>query len=381
MLRSFMQPNRSLLVPDCFRRYCSVVFVAAGLLAATTSGWCASSRKHSSPSPSPSPSTTPAGTPDATGPSPEQLGLATPAASPAAVLPDPVALVDGDPIHAKDLERVAQALLTTNGRNLEELNAADRKKAFESVLDDMITDRLVAKQAASQTVADVDVEKRFNDLRTQYGTQEAFDAEVKKSGQSPDQIRHNIHTQIAQQQWVEQQIAPDIKVTPEEVEKFYKESPPNKFDAPEMIRASHILVAVRRDAPPEEALAAENKINDLAGRVKKGDSFEALAKQYSDDPNAKQTAGDLDYFSRERIMPEFADAAFKLKVGEVGGPVRTQFGYHLIKVTDRKPAHVATLDEARDQIASYLQDEKRRVAIAKVVQQLKDAAKIQIFLQ
>ena len=148
-----------------------------------------------------------------------------------------------------------------------------------------------------------------------------------------------------------------------------------------MIRASHILVAVRRDAPPEETLAAETKINGLADRIKKGESFDALAKQYSDDPNAKQTSGDLDYFSRERIMPEFADAAFKLKVGEVGGPVRTQFGYHLIKVTDRKPAHVATLDEARDQIATFLQDEKRRVAIAKVIQQLKDNAKIENFLE
>ena len=274
--------------------------------------------------------------------------------------------------------RVATSVLAANGRNLSELSDSDRNKAFRSVLDDMITDRLVAKASASEPVAEVDVEKRLGNLRTQFGAN--FDAEVKRSGQSVDQIRRNIRTQIAQQEWVEQQIAPDIKVTPEEVEKYYKESPPNRFDAPEMIRASHILVAVRRDAPPEDALAAENKINDLAARIRKGESFEALAKQYSDDPNAKQTAGDLDYFSRERIMPEFADAAFKLKVGEVSPPVRTQFGFHLIKLTDRKPAHIATLDEARDQIASFLQDQKRSQAIAAVVQRMKDAAKIQIFL-
>jgi parvulin-like peptidyl-prolyl isomerase len=307
----------------------------------------------------------------------QQLGLAPPAPTPPP-LPDPVAVVNGEPIHPKDLERVASALLATNGRNLSELTDAERKKAFRSVLDDMITDKLVARQSATVAVPDLEVEKRLGDLRTQYG--QNFDAEVKKSGQTVDQIRRNIRTQIAQQQWIEQQIAPDIKVTPEEVEKFYKESPPNRFDAPEMVRASHILVAVRRDAPPEDVLAAENKINDLAARVKKGESFEALAKQYSDDPNAKDTSGDLDYFSRERIMPEFADAAFKLKVGEVSAPVRTQFGFHLIKLTDRKPAHTATLDEARDQIAAYMQDEKRRVAITKVIQQLKDAAKIQIFI-
>jgi peptidyl-prolyl cis-trans isomerase C len=324
----------------------------------------AQKRRHATPTPSPTPTATP--TPDDT------------AAGAGPALPDPVATVDGDPIHPKDLQRVAAALLETNGRSLTELTDAERKKAYGSILDDMITDRLVAKQAANETVPDVEVEKRFNDLRNQYGTN--FDAEIKKTNQTPDQIRHNIRTQVAQQQWIEAQIAPDIKVTPAEVEKFYKESPPNRFDTPEMVRASHILVAVRRDAPPEEALAAETKINDLAARIKKGESFETLAKQYSDDPKAKETSGDLDYFSRERIMPEFADAAFKLKVGEVSPPVRTQFGYHLIKLTDRKPAHTATLDEAREQITAYLQDEKRRVAIAKVLQQLKDAAKIQIYL-
>ncbi len=332
-------------------------------------------RRHSSPSPTPSPSPSPTATPADV--NAEQLGLAAP--SPEVALPDPVATIDGDPIHPKDLQRVAQALLATNGRTMSELSDADRKKAYQSTLNDMITDRLVAKKSANQAVSDIDVEKHFNDLRNQYGAN--FDAEVKRSGQTVDQIRHNIRTQIAQQQWIEQQIAPDVKVTPQEVEKFYKESPPNRFEAPEMVRASHILVAVRRDAPPEEALAAETKINDLAARVKKGESFEALAKQYSDDPNAKETSGDLDYFSRERIMPEFADAAFKLKVGEVSPPVRTQFGYHLIKLTDRKPAHIATLDESREQIAAYLQDEKRRVAIANLVQQLKDNAKIQNFLE
>jgi parvulin-like peptidyl-prolyl isomerase len=347
------------------RRLARLLVLTAWIAAA--SPILAAPHKHSSPTPSPTPSPSPSATPD----SADAAG-----AQPA--LPDPIAMVDGEPIHPKDLERVASAVLAANGRNLGELSAAEREKALRSVLDDMITDKLVARQAANEAVPDVEVEKRYNDLRNQYG--QNFDTEIRKSGQTPEQIRHNIHTQIAQQEWIEQQIAPEIKVTAEEVEKFYKESPPNRFDAPEMIRASHILVAVRRDAPPEDVLAAETKIDDLAARVKKGESFEALARQYSDDPNAKDTAGDLDYFSRERIMPEFADAAFKLKVGEVSAPVRTQFGFHLIKLTDRKPAHVATLDEARDQIAVFLQDEKRRTAITKAVQDLKDAARIQIFL-
>lgn len=300
--------------------------------------------------------------------------------APSEALPDPVASINGDPISAADLERVTRALLATDGQTLESLSAEDRQKAYRNVLDEIITDHLVARKSVDETVADLDVEKKFSELRNQYGTQEAFDAEIKKSGKTPEQIRRNIRTQLAQQAWIEQQIAPDIHVTPEEVEKFYKESPPNKFDAPEMLRASHILVGVRKDAPPEDSLVAEKKIDDIAARLKKGESFESLAKQYSDDPNTKDRGGDLEYFSRERIMPEFADAAFKLKIGEISAPVRTDFGYHLIKLTDRKPAHTATLEEARDQIAAYLTDEKRRAAIAKLVQGLKDQADIKIFL-
>lgn len=79
-------------------------------------------------------------------------------------------------------------------------------------------------------------------------------------------------------------------------------------------------------------------------------------------------------------MPEFADVAFKLKVGEVSAPVRTQFGYHLIKATDHKAAHTASFDEAHEQIDAYLRDEKRRAAVANLIQSLKENAKIETFL-
>ena len=79
-------------------------------------------------------------------------------------------------------------------------------------------------------------------------------------------------------------------------------------------------------------------------------------------------------------MPEFSAAVFKMKPGEVSGPVRTQFGYHLIKLLERRPASTATLDEAREQITAYLVGEKRRIATAKVVAGLREKAKIETFL-
>ena len=303
----------------------------------------------------------------------------SPASTPYLV-PDPAATVDGEPISKKELERVTDALMQSNSRSLKDLPPADQRRVFQSVLDDMIVDRILTRVSAAENVSDMDIENHYNALRAQYSTPEAFDAELKKSGQTPDQVRHNIRVQLAQKQWIERQIADQVTVTPAEAEKFYKEGPPNKFDTPEMVSASHILVSVSKEAPPEDALAAEKKINALADRIKKGESFEAVARDAPNDPGAKIISKDLGPFSRDRIMPEFADAAFKLKVGEVSAPVRTQFGYHLIKVTKHTPAHNAPFSEAKDQIMSYLQEEKRKDAVAALVKSLRAKARVEIFL-
>ena len=302
--------------------------------------------------------------------------------SPAAVdtLPDVVATVDGESIRKEELQRIAMIITRSAGQNLSDLKPSDRLAAYTSALDSIIDDKLVSKEAASETVSDIDVEKGYGQLVSQYPNPQAFDDQVKKAGETTEKIRQNIHNQIAQQQWLQQQIADQIKVTPEEVEKFYKEGPPSKFDEPETVHAAQILVAVPRDAPPEDALRAEQASQAMADRLKKGESFEEEAKRPADDANLKKTTADLGYFDRKRIMPEFIDAAFKLKVGEVSAPIRTQFGYHLIKVLDHKAAHTATFDEAKDQIAEFLQTEKRQQAVAQLLAGLRAKAKIVTFL-
>lgn len=353
---------------------CLLIFV----LTKVTPASAQANKKRGTPAPSAKPTASP-----------------SPSASPKSssyVLPDIVASVNGEPIKKKDLERVTQALVGNNGRTLQDLSLPEKKAAYEAMLNTMIADKLVSKEAANEPVDDLSVEKRYGDLMAQYPDPKAFQEQVKKAGETEAQIKANIRGQLQQQQWLNKQVAEDSKVTPQEVEKFYKESPPNKFDEPEMVRARHILVAVRKDAPPEDAVTAEKHANDLLDRVKKGEKFDEVANKQSDDKSAQSheatgntpatvsNGGDLGYFTRDRIMPEFGDVAFKLKPGEIGGPVRTQFGYHLIQVLDHKMPHTATLDEARDQITAYLQSEKRQAAISRVVDGLRTKAKVQTFL-
>lgn len=106
----------------------------------------------------------------------------------------------------------------------------------------------------------------------------------------------------------------------------------------EEVRASHLLISVRTDAAPEDTLAAFNKITMLKTRALNGEDFGTLAMEFSDDPSAKSNQGDLGYFTALQMVYPFETAAYQTKVGDLAGPVRTQFGYHLIKVIDRQPA-------------------------------------------
>ena len=106
----------------------------------------------------------------------------------------------------------------------------------------------------------------------------------------------------------------------------------------EEVNAAHILVRVTSDAAPKDTLAAWQKIVSIRERAVKGEDFSALAKQFSEDPSAKQNGGNLGYFTAMGMVYQFEDGAYKTKVGEISQPVRTRFGYHIIKVYDKRPA-------------------------------------------
>ena len=305
-------------------------------------------------------------------------GSPSPAASPFS-LPDPAATVNGEAISRAELERIATALLSANGRAPEDLSDAEKKKFYRAVAESLVTDRLVSKQAAGIKVEEAEVDKQLADLRAQVPP-EQFASEIKRTGQTIDQIRSNLRAGIQQERWMRQAIGDDsVKVTDAEVEVYFKEHP-EQFEEPETVRASHILIRVNTDATAEVAAEKEKLIASLAERVKKGESFAELAKKFSDDENSKDKGGDLGFFSRDRILPELADAAFQLKKDEVSAPVRTSFGWHLVKLTDRRVAHPVTLAEAKDSIRSYLETSNRREAASALIAKLHAAAKIEIFV-
>jgi len=167
-----------------------------------------------------------------------------------------------------------------------------------------------------------------------------------------------------------QQTAKDA-MTDAAMHKVYDDAVKTMSDEEE-VHARHILI--RAQAGDEKASkAAEDKIKAIIARLKKGEDFAKVASETTEDPSGKANGGDLGYFTKEQMVPEFADAAFKLDKGQISEPVHTQFGWHVIKVEDKRKKPAPSFDEVKPQIEQYV----TRKAQADLVTKLRADAKIE----
>jgi len=147
------------------------------------------------------------------------------------------------------------------------------------------------------------------------------------------------------------------KITEAKVKERYDELAA-KFKPTDEVRARHILIKVDANAKPEDVAKAEDQAKDIIKQLKGGADFAKLAMEKSDDKGSAKQGGDLGYFQHDAMVKAFADAAFSMKVGEVSSePVKTEFGYHIIKVEDKRKSSPPPLAEVKDQIANQLGQE------------------------
>jgi peptidyl-prolyl cis-trans isomerase D len=154
-------------------------------------------------------------------------------------------------------------------------------------------------------------------------------------------------------------------VTGQQIERSYNDNI-QQYSTPEQVRASHILLKTEG----KDDAAVKKQAEDLLAKIKAGADFGALAKKSSQDESSAVKDGDLDYFPQGKMVPEFDKAAFSMKPGDVSDLVKTQFGYHIIKVTDKKPASTKTLAEVRGQIEDQLKYEQAQTAAQKLADQV-----------
>ena len=170
-----------------------------------------------------------------------------------------------------------------------------------------------------------------------------------------------------------------VKVSPEEIKSFY-ETNITRFREPEMVRASHILVRVTPDASEEVKKAKKVEINAARALVVNGEKFADIARKVSEDPGSARNGGDLNFFPRGAMMPEFERAAFALQTNQVSEVITTSFGYHILLVTDRKAAKQLSLDDVKADIEQFLRSRKGSEVVHEHIKTLRSKAKVAVLL-
>jgi peptidyl-prolyl cis-trans isomerase D len=162
-----------------------------------------------------------------------------------------------------------------------------------------------------------------------------------------------------------------VTVTPQEIQQYYNDNI-TQYQTPEQVRASHILLKTEGKNEADVRKLAEDVLKQAKAP---GADFAALARKYSEDDGSKANGGDVDFFGRGRMVPEFETAAFAMQPGQISDLVKSQFGFHIIKVTDRKPAVTRSLDEVKAQIQDQLAAQKSDQQINDRARQLQDRIK------
>jgi foldase protein PrsA len=255
-----------------------------------------------------------------------------------------------------------ETLATVNGEKItrQDLNEYMFSQIGKPVLNNMINETLIDQEAkkAGITVTEADIDAEIDKMIKSYPSPEQFEFSLAQSGMSLSDLKNQMKTDLK----IRKILEPTITITDEEIKKTYDENK-ESFATPEQVKASHILVETKEDA---EAILKE---------LKGGADFATMAKEKSKDGSASQ-GGDLGYFGRGDMVPEFEEAAFKLNVGEISEVVQSNFGFHIIKVTDKKAAATPTFEEKKEEIREQLVNMQMGQKVPEWMQKIQADAKI-----
>jgi peptidyl-prolyl cis-trans isomerase C len=287
-------------------------------------------------------------------------------------IPTVIARVNGQDVAKADFDRLLKQTEMQAGQPVPKER---RDEIYRAIVDQLVTYTALVQETRARGVEVSDGEAkevsdaRIAELRKQIPDEAAFTKALAERNMTLDRLRADIRKDLAINKMMEAELAGAPAVTDADVREFYDKNP-DEFTG---VRASHILIKPDGfdEASKKKARAA---IDDVLKQAKAGSDFAELAKKHSSDGSAQQ-GGDLGFFTKGRMVPEFSKAAFALPAGQISDVVETQFGYHIIKVTERKDV---PFEEASPKIRGFLteksRDEQRQAFVAAV----KNKSKIEV---
>jgi peptidyl-prolyl cis-trans isomerase C len=295
-----------------------------------------------------------------------------------AEMPAVLARVNGEAIERWEFDNAVKRIEARAGGAVP---PEKRDEILRGVLDNLVAYHLLAQESRARKIAvgEQDVDARVAEIRKSFPNEEAFTQGIAAQGLTPEHLRDQARTSLEVAKVIDAEITPKVAVQDAEVTAFYQQNL-ERFKQGESVRASHILFGVTQDAPPAQKVEAKAKAQAALKEVRAGADFAALARAQSQDQVSAPQGGDLGFFPKGQMNPQFEDAAFTLKAGTVSAVVETPFGFHIIKVHERRAPRTAPLPEVAGQIKDFLMQGQREQKLEQFVEQVKAKGKIEILL-
>ena len=239
-------------------------------------------------------------------------------------------------------------------------------KVKKQQLDSMVTEKILLQKATELNLkpSDDDINKQIDDqinqYKTQYPAEGQWESVLQQNGITEDELKESLKKQIITTA-VQQDMLKDITVTDDDVQTYYDENKDTKYSVGAGATVAHILIAEKASDGSIDYDASLQKANSLKAQIDAGADFATIAKANSTDTGTKDKGGSLGFvaYNSTQLVPEFVAGFKDLKEGEVSQPVKSQFGYHIIKATGLKSAEVTPLDKVKDEIKATLLKQKQ----------------------
>ena len=254
-------------------------------------------------------------------------------------------------------------------------DAAQARQMRQAVLQRLIDERLIIQEAKRMgvTVGLDDVAERLRDIRTRFERDEEYAAMLKESGLTEEQLKLKLRQQLLVQKAIDAKIRSRIVVSPAELTGTTSLAS-NRAQAGEEVLAQHLLIRVTKERPADQALTVATQLHE---RLRSGESFEELARTYSEDPHA-QEGGRLGWVRHGELLSELDEALLALQAGEFSAPIQSALGFHLVKVLERRSLSEEQAAASRRETEQRLYQDKFTKAMTQWLQELRRRAYIEL---
>ncbi len=288
-----------------------------------------------------------------------------------------VARVNGELVSQDEFDSVVESNIARyEAQSGESFDQQQLPQLQRQVLDGLVT-RTVLEQEADRlniTVGDERFAETLDQFKQQFPDETGYQTALEQQGFTEEEFETELRRQMVIEELIRSQVYDQVEVSEEDMREFYDDNP-QYFQQEDQVAARHIIFTTE-GVEESEREALQEELEGIRQEIVDGADFAEMAEEHSQGPSAPN-GGDLGTFGRGQMVPEFENAAFELEVGEISPVIETQFGYHILQVTERVPAQTQSYEEAQERIQQFLTEEERNSGAQAYVTELREDAEVE----